>query len=462
MTCRVGTSLAVSLWEHGIRHIAHGHKFGRPRGLLCARGHCTNCLVRLDGVPNVRSCEATVQAGMVASTQDTGPFYAAPMQKMLALGSRWMPVGFYFKWFTKPATLSRIFLETIRPLTGVGRLPDAAATPSSRALPAAPETPSAPTKSPHLGRFEHVIIGGGPSGLAAAADLSGSVLLLEEGAHLGGQRAMALRSIAEATQHSFSQFPVLAQAHTRIEENIAKAKANSAVTAMTNSRVTAGFHPDGLVLRDREGLKTIRFDQLIWAAGALDTLGLFAGNDTPGIFGPRALYRLLTRDRLNVEGQHVLLTGGGLDLWLCATLLTTRGATVTLVVTEIGDQYEVAAAIDLKWPVHTGLKLSQVKEVASCRVQTSFLPGSNAPGPAGSHLRFESDFVVICAQGKPAYDVPYQVGADLAMVPSRGGYVPRGCHDSTEFSFDQILPNGATLTVTGEALGLSPSEQAKR
>ncbi|MFT5233226.1 MAG: thioredoxin reductase [Candidatus Krumholzibacteriia bacterium] len=461
MACRSGTSLAVSLWEHGVRHISHGHKFGRPRGLLCARGHCTNCLVRVDGIPNIRSCEASIRQGMVVSTQDTGAFYAAPMQKILSLGSQWMPVGFYFKWFTKPASLSRFFLASIRPLAGVGRLPDAISIPTVRQLPDAPEkSKSAP--APHLGRYDHVVIGAGPSGLATAAELSGNVLLLDEGTELGGQRVAALRSAFSAEDQSSAQFPVLSQALARIKRHIEKAQSNSRITAKTNCRVTAGYHPDGLVMRDSDGLKTVRFDHLIWAGGALDTLGLFPGNDTPGIFGPRALYRLLTRDGLDVKGQHVLLTGSGLDLWLCATLLTSRGATVTLVVTAIGGQHEVAAAIDLKWPVHTGLKLSEVREVSAGRIQASFLPGSNAPGPAGSHLRFESDFVVICAQGKPTYDVPYQVGADLAMVPGRGGYVPRDCEKNDNNAVEQTLPNGVRLTFTGEALGHSPAEQVRR
>jgi len=257
-------------------------------------------------------------------------------------------------------------------------------------------------------------------------------------------------------------FPILSQALGRIEAALSEASSQPNLTAKTGTKVTAGYHPDGLVMRDREGLKTVRFSHLVWAAGALDTLGLFEGNDTPGIFGPRALYRLLERDGLDVRGQHVLLAGSGFDLWLSATLLTVHGATVTLVVTAYGEQHEVAAAVDLKWPVHTGLELVEIKEVGSCRVRSSFLPGSNAPGPAGTQLRFESDFVVICAQGKPTYDVPYQVGADLAMVPSRGGYVPRGCEKTPDNIFVQSLPTDTSVTFTGEALGHMPSGQVNR
>ncbi len=125
VVCRADTSIGVALWEKGIRHISHSHKYGKPRGLTCARGHCTSCMMRVDGEPNVRTCQTPVREAMVVEIQDAGAFYGPPMQKMLSLGGNLFPVGFYYKWFTKPAILSRFFLDQIRPLTGVGKLPDA-------------------------------------------------------------------------------------------------------------------------------------------------------------------------------------------------------------------------------------------------------------------------------------------------------------------------------------------------
>ena len=137
LECRSGTSIAVALWENGIRHLSHSHKYGLPRGLTCARSQCTACLMRVDGVPNVRSCETTVAEGMTVQKQDTGAVYGPPMQKVLAAGGGLFPVGFYYKWFTRPPVLSKFFLQRIRPLTGVGRLPETV--PVRPALPAAPE-----------------------------------------------------------------------------------------------------------------------------------------------------------------------------------------------------------------------------------------------------------------------------------------------------------------------------------
>ena len=164
MGCRAGTTVGAALWEKGIRHLSHSHKYGNHRGLTCARSQCTACLMRVDGVPNVRVCELPVAEGMKVEKQDTGTFYGPPMQKMLSIGGNLFPVGFYYKWFTKPALISQFFLDMIRPMTGVGRIPDPASLP---ALPPAPEG-NGPIEIPStdLGHLDTLIIGAGPSGLA--------------------------------------------------------------------------------------------------------------------------------------------------------------------------------------------------------------------------------------------------------------------------------------------------------
>jgi predicted molibdopterin-dependent oxidoreductase YjgC len=40
-----------------------------PRSLFCGMGVCYNCLVTIDGVPNIRACVTPVAAGMVVETK---------------------------------------------------------------------------------------------------------------------------------------------------------------------------------------------------------------------------------------------------------------------------------------------------------------------------------------------------------------------------------------------------------
>ncbi len=38
-------------------------KYGRPRGVFCAIGVCFDCLVVVNGVPDVRACQRTLEPG---------------------------------------------------------------------------------------------------------------------------------------------------------------------------------------------------------------------------------------------------------------------------------------------------------------------------------------------------------------------------------------------------------------
>ena len=440
LECRSDTTVAVALWENGVRCLSHSPKYGRPRGVTCARGHCTACLMRVDNIPNVRTCELSVREGMDIQRQDAGAFYAAPMQKMLAAGSAFFPVGFYYKWFTKPATVSRFFLDRIRPLTGVGRLPGAEH--ATRALPPAPD-PQDPTAGPvtDLGRFDTVIVGAGPAGLAAAAKATGRVLILDDHEIPGGQRYGALRRLAEHQDKILDRFGVLGSTLERIEKLRDQFSTRDDVTFLHGTRAIAGYHPDSLLVRHEDRLQSLKFGTLIWAAGALDTLGLFPGNDTPGVLGPRALYRLLIRDGLDVKGKHVLIIGGGLDFWLSAALLDAVGARLSLVVTDAGDPSAIPAAVDSKWPLSTGLQLQGISGKGEQQLRASFTPDGSDGSRPDSQLTMDADLAVICNRAKPAYDIPYQLGADVTLQPDLGGFA---------------LSSEDRLAAVGEAAGELP------
>ncbi len=67
--CRAGEPLAVALLATGQRTLRFTRKYGEPRGIFCALGRCTDCVMTVDGVPNVRTCVLPVQPGMHVQTQ---------------------------------------------------------------------------------------------------------------------------------------------------------------------------------------------------------------------------------------------------------------------------------------------------------------------------------------------------------------------------------------------------------
>ena len=62
-----GETIATVLWAAGRRSFRRTPG-GAPRGLYCGMGLCHECLVTVDGVPNVRACMTPVRPGMRIDT----------------------------------------------------------------------------------------------------------------------------------------------------------------------------------------------------------------------------------------------------------------------------------------------------------------------------------------------------------------------------------------------------------
>jgi predicted molibdopterin-dependent oxidoreductase YjgC len=65
-----GEPIAVALKAAGLMIHRYTHKAHEPRGIFCAIGRCTDCVMIVDGVPNVRTCITPLVEGMQIQTQD--------------------------------------------------------------------------------------------------------------------------------------------------------------------------------------------------------------------------------------------------------------------------------------------------------------------------------------------------------------------------------------------------------
>jgi predicted molibdopterin-dependent oxidoreductase YjgC len=64
-----GEPIAAALKANGIMVHRYTKKHHEPRGIFCAIGRCTDCVMVVDGVPNTRTCITPLQAGMKVQTQ---------------------------------------------------------------------------------------------------------------------------------------------------------------------------------------------------------------------------------------------------------------------------------------------------------------------------------------------------------------------------------------------------------
>ena len=64
-----GEPIAVALRAAGVMVHRHTSKRGEPRGVFCAIGRCTDCVMVVDGKLNIRTCITPLAAGMRVETQ---------------------------------------------------------------------------------------------------------------------------------------------------------------------------------------------------------------------------------------------------------------------------------------------------------------------------------------------------------------------------------------------------------
>lgn len=64
-----GEPIATALKAAGVMVHRYTKKEHKPRGIFCAIGRCTDCVMIVDGVPNVRTCITPLKAGMEVKTQ---------------------------------------------------------------------------------------------------------------------------------------------------------------------------------------------------------------------------------------------------------------------------------------------------------------------------------------------------------------------------------------------------------
>ncbi len=280
-----GDTISSALAANGIRVLGRSFKYHRPRGLLSAANHDVNALVQVRAgvrsVPNVRADVVPVQPGWQIEAVNTRGGVNADRLAFINHLSPLLPVGFYYKAFHDKWLAPR-WERMFRHLSGLGRV-DLSAT---------------RTVTPKRYDFcDVLVIGGGPSGLAAAiaaAAQGASVLLVDDNPALGGSGLYARNGDPERVH--------LTQAL------IDRVRAESRIRVL-NQTYAAGYYADHWVaLVAAECLIKVRARSLVVAQGAWEQPAVFRNNDLPGIMLASAAQRLLYRHAVLTSRRLAVLT----------------------------------------------------------------------------------------------------------------------------------------------------------
>ena len=97
-----GDSVATAMYAGGVRIFSRSLKYHRPRGLYSLDGECSNCLMEVDAVPNVRSEVIRLKEGMSVKPQNVAGTPEHDFMFFIDKLDRFLPAGFYYHYFHKP------------------------------------------------------------------------------------------------------------------------------------------------------------------------------------------------------------------------------------------------------------------------------------------------------------------------------------------------------------------------
>jgi NADPH-dependent 2,4-dienoyl-CoA reductase/sulfur reductase-like enzyme len=171
---------------------------------------------------------------------------------------------------------------------------------------------------PTSDKFDALIIGAGPAGLAAAvcaAESGKSVGLMDDNPDLGGQ--------IWRVDPTHAPVGPAAEWFARVRQ--------SSVTVLSGSQVVGQLRPGQLLLQKTgDGELQVGYDKLILASGARERFLPFPGWTLPNVMGAGGL-QALVKAGLPIEGKRVAVAGTGPLLMAVAAYLCKRGAEVCLV-----------------------------------------------------------------------------------------------------------------------------------
>lgn len=288
LQAREGEPVAAAVIANDELIFGRSPKYHRPRGPFCLTGACSQCLMRVDGVPNVATCRVPVKAGMRLERQN-----ALPDARIDLLRAN----DFVFRdWFNHHEFLAgwpladQVLLKVARQLSGLGLLP---------------ERPAAQREPALIERHEVIVVGAGAAGLAASRELTArgvKHVLLEREAEVGGRL-------------------------------LVEGGAVEPVPARTRAAVVGLFSDEGqpfLAVIEQERLHLLFYEKLLLAVGGHPFLPTFPNNDLPGVMAGRAVASLVRRYRV-LPGKTIACVGEANEARALAELVTASGGSAVAV-----------------------------------------------------------------------------------------------------------------------------------
>lgn len=363
-------SIAAALFASGVKVLSRSRRFNNPRGWFCGIGKCCSCMMRVDGVPNVRTCVVPVRQGMKVERQ--GQAAELPSNFEIHVDKEVMDV-------------------------------------------------------------QVLVIGGGPAGLGAgttAGKLGLSVAIIDENFNPGGQLIKQTHKFFGSQEEyaGLRGFEISEIMYSDFE------KTGGVYLNETSAVGYYGLKDDGkhsfiAYRRTRDGytLLEISAKYIVVTTGAFENYLPFPGNYLPGVYGAGGVQTLMNVYGVKPGSKALIVGAGNIGLIVGYQLLQAGVEVEALIdaLPEIGGYLVHSSKLKrLGVPIYTSHTIKHARGEESVEGATIVEIDKNMKPIGGTEKNLEVDLILIAVGLSASNKILSQAGCQNMYVSEMGGWIP--------------------------------------